>query len=1021
VYALGAILYEMLTGRPPFDGESVAETERQVITEEPVPPSRRNRQVPRDLETICLKCLQKTPSQRYASAQELFEDLCRFLEGKSIRARPSGVAARALKWARRRPAAALLLATLLLTAGAMAGAGAWYQAAKSQRETQARAAITAALARADEHGREEQWREAALVLTEALAHTANANSPPLEERLRQARADITLATALESARESLPFLHNGAIDYQKRSAQYRETFEDAGLQIGADRQSVLNYIGASSIRAQLIAAIDDWAVVAFQLKDEALMERLLWIATAADPDSRWRNRARDPVVWRDREQLAQLAREAFVTSPPPPGYQLALLGMLLWMGGDSDQGAQLLGEACRRQPTNFWVNREMGALMLQRARYPEAAGYFRAARALRPDNAWVHQHLGRALLNSGDIDGGLAAHRRAVALDPNSLMARCWLVNALGRAGYWAEARAECRRTLDLNPADSCPIQMLGNAQSESRRDEEAMATFRWAIDLEPNRELSYTLLGWVLERNGRHEEIVTAFRQRMKLDPADGYTRLGLAKALVAAGRPAEAVAYFETALPLIRAASANYNSFGDCLRSLGRPGEAALSFQKALKLNPRDTASWKGLAAARLDQGRFAEAREPTQRALAPPANAAARRAQQRQLDLCDTLLSIADDLPRILDGKERPTLLTTQLALAEWCYEHKRLPGTALGYYQAVLHAQPSVAADPETGYRFHAACAAARVLDGTAKDAVALDDPGRARLRQQTLGWLTAEVDAWAERHRRGLPGERTLAATAVRSWPQTQALAVVRDTQGLAQLPAEERRAWDALWHKVKGLAARDPVALIASARAHVARCEWQQAAADYSQGLALEEPTDRGEVWFEYAAAQLLAGDRSGYRQSCAQMVSRCEKGSVRQYYCARACTLAPESTAEPRLAEQLTEQELRDFKATFWASTELGALAVRAGRCDPAIPYLKASLDADGRPGRAVLNWLWLALAHQKLGKDQAARQWLDKAADWLDQQEGLMSQDTPVLGLHRHNWLEAHVLRQEAKGRIH
>ena len=108
VYALGATLYAALTGRPPFQAASSIETLRQVIDEDPVPPSRLNRAIGRDLDTICMKCLDKSPERRYPSSQHLAEDLGRYLRYEPIRARPVGRINRSFRWCRRNPLTALL-------------------------------------------------------------------------------------------------------------------------------------------------------------------------------------------------------------------------------------------------------------------------------------------------------------------------------------------------------------------------------------------------------------------------------------------------------------------------------------------------------------------------------------------------------------------------------------------------------------------------------------------------------------------------------------------------------------------------------------------------------------------------------------------------------------------------------------------------------------------------------------------------------------------------------------------------
>jgi WD40 repeat protein/serine/threonine protein kinase len=199
VYALGAILYEMLTGRPPFKAETPLETLRQVIAEEPVPPRRLQPKLPQDLDTICLKCLQKEASRRYPSAQALADDLGRFLADKPVAARRAGLGEQTWRWCRRNPALAavsvLALATLVAAIAVSISFGLYQYSARAQlqrtldqSQARRREADTLAASLALERGltlaEQGEVGPGMLWLAHSLELAVEADAPDLERAIR---------------------------------------------------------------------------------------------------------------------------------------------------------------------------------------------------------------------------------------------------------------------------------------------------------------------------------------------------------------------------------------------------------------------------------------------------------------------------------------------------------------------------------------------------------------------------------------------------------------------------------------------------------------------------------------------------------------------------------------------------------------------------------------------------------------------------------------------------------------------
>lgn len=835
IYALGAILYEMLTGRPPFRAETSAETQRQVITEDPAAPSRLNVKVPRDLENVCLKCLNKDPQSRYPSAEALKEDLQRFLRDEPTLARPMGRTARVLRWAKRRPAEATAVIAVTLASISLVSGGAWWG---WQRERMIQA-VNADLADAERRQSATEWERARTSLERAKARLGDGGPESLRERVAKSQEAIDMVARLDRIRMTHATVLDGRLDWKVNNAtanlQYEEAFRDAGIlsEDTDDPSEVATKITESSTREALIGALDAWAACNNDSQGRPRRDRLLFIARLADPDPLgWRQRARDPVTWDNPSVLAE------VTGSVPDSERglsllLALGQRLRAKGGD---WIPFVRRVQQSHPTDFWANTTL-ALAIAPSEPQNAIRYFQAAIVIRPDAATAHANLGIALGSAGQYTEAEAHLLEALRIDESLAYAHNALGNTLLLKGHPDRAIAEFRRAIELDPLFASTYNNLGKALSETGKQQAAAAAFAKALEIDPDFAAAMSSLALVLHKQGESHEAIDLCRRALEIDPNHVASHVNIALALKAIGRWDEALAHLKQSIRIApHDTDANYNlgiglyENGELIESInsfqaaiqGRPNHAMahhalgvavgdlgdlpraiVCFQRTIELDPKHLVSVGALARAFMEVGRFEEARAAFEQYRASlPTDHKMNPVLAQFISQCDEFLTL-EQRYQANPVAISPTMDAAEaLRVAEFC-RVKGWHAHAADLYLTAFRDNPALASDLRTRSRFNAACSAA--MAGADK---ANQSGSDRQWQDQAIKWLAQDLELWQSLQSHGDPKALTTIRSTLNRWKATPEFASLRDAAAIAKLPESEQQACLRLWFQVDTTLAR---------------------------------------------------------------------------------------------------------------------------------------------------------------------------------------------------------------------
>jgi serine/threonine-protein kinase len=780
VFGLGALLCEVLTGQPPYSGTSAWKLHQMAAAGDLTEALARVERCGADAELITLakSCLDPEPERRPRDAAAVAERLAIYLAEVQERLRRAEVEraaaqaraeeARATVRAERRArrlTVGLAVAALAVVVGLTVGV-LWLQQQQADEARQAEALrrdIASALGQAIHFRQGAHFEESRDLLDQARERLGTDGPADLRAQVDQALADTALAKRLDDARlRALTIVEGGRkLDLAGTEEEYAAALKEAGL--GHDREdadSVAARVRASAVRAEVVAALDDWAGITTKRSRQAW---LLAVARAADPDLE-RDQLRQPELWRDGAGLARQVEKTRIGALSP---QLAaVLGEVLLSNQRDAVG--LLRKAHEQHPDDFWLSFNLGAALYMAKQWDEAIAYYRAALALRPRAGIVYNNLALAQHAKGHLDQALGSYQQALRIHP-----------------------------------DSAPIHCnLGKALRDMGRPEEAISHYTQALTLDPNYSRAHNNLGVVRRNQGKLDEALRHFAMAVQKDRKNAAALTNLGTGLFDKGQPDEAIGYCEQAVKLDgKNAEARYN-LGIVRDAQGRLEEAVEHYQKALEVNPKYAEAHDALGRTLLALGRFDEAEDATRRCLdllSKDSPVQTRAMATRQLERCERIRVLEPRLDDVVQGRDRPVRVTEMLEFAWICRATKHY-STATRLYAEAFAKDARHADDMQAAHRYHAACCAA-----LAAAKLKPNDQKKPGLRQRALDWLRADLAVWQEQADMGSASGRELAQRVLWAWQNNPDLASVRDKALLARLPYGERNAWEKLWAAVRAL------------------------------------------------------------------------------------------------------------------------------------------------------------------------------------------------------------------------